>query len=166
MVKSIAMVSEELGVSKASIYKKLKSEKYQSLIIMENGKMMIGEELLEMLKPKRSKKSKVETIKDVEIVEQKEIEIIEENKDSKDKVLDILMEQLNGKDIQISRLHDLVEKNQIIINRKEQNEEERLKLEEHFKSIDERLADIRDNKENKRKVKNSLKKFFHSIYKK
>ena len=155
MVKSIAMVSEELGVSKASIYKKLKSEKYQSLIIMENGKMMICEELLEMLKPKRSKKSKVETMKYVEIVEEKEIEIIEENKDSKDKVLDILMEQIKEKDIQINKLYDLIENNQEIIKRKEQNEEERLKLEEHFNEIDKKLIEIRNSKKS-----NKLKKYF------
>lgn len=149
MVKSVAVVSEELGISKASIYKKLKSEKYKSLITIENGKMMIGEELLEVLKPRRNKKSKIEIIKDVEIVEQKEI--IEENKNSEDKVLDILMKQLEEKDIQINRLYDLIENNKAIIKRKEQVEEERLKLEEHFKEIDKKLADIRDGKNKRRK---------------
>ena len=152
MVKSVAVVSEELGISKASIYKKLKSEKYKSLITIENGKMMIGEELLEVLKPRRNKKSKIEIIKDVEIVEQKEI--IEENKNSEDKVLDILMKQLEEKDIQINRLYDLIENNKIIIKRKEQDEEERLKLEEHFKEIDKKLIEIRG------KNKNLLNRFF------
>ena len=78
MLKSIAIVSKELGISKAAIYKKLKDEKYKSLITKEKNKIMINEELFEMLKSKRNKK--VETIKAVEILKPKEVEIISTNK--------------------------------------------------------------------------------------
>ena len=33
MLKSVEEVSEELGISKAAVYKKLKEEKYRKLII-------------------------------------------------------------------------------------------------------------------------------------
>lgn len=148
MLKSIAMVSEELGVSKASIYKKLKDEKYKSLIIMENGKMMIGEELIELLKPRKSKVSKVEIIKDVEIVEGKEI--IKEN--NNDTVLDFFIKQIEEKDSQIKKLYELIENNQIILGGKEQIEQEQLKLEEHFKEIDRKLIEIRDKGQNKKRL--------------
>ena len=58
MLKSIVTVSEELGISKAGLYKKLKSEKYKKLIIKENGKIMINEELFELLNSKRKKINK------------------------------------------------------------------------------------------------------------
>lgn len=148
MLKSIAMVSEELGVSKASIYKKLKDEKYRSLILMENGKMMIGEELIELLKPRKSKGSKVEIIKDVEIVEGKEI--IKEN--NNETMLDFFIKQIKEKDNQITKLYELIENNQIILDRKEQIEQEQLKLEEHFKEIDRKLIEIRDKGQNKKRL--------------
>ncbi|MCR1952736.1 hypothetical protein NSA50_17065 [Clostridium sp. DSM 100503] len=148
MLKSIAMVSEELGVSKASIYKKLKDEKYRSLILMENGKMMIGEELIELLKPRKSKVSKVEIIKDVEIVAGKEI--IKEN--NNETMLDFFIKQIKEKDNQITKLYELIENNQIILDRKEQIEQEQLKLEEHFKEIDRKLIEIRDKGQNKKRL--------------
>lgn len=161
MLKSISTVSEEIGISKAAIYKKLEKEKHKSLIVKENGKIMINEELFELLKSKRKKK--VEVIKDVEIVKPKEVEIIQDNKNKNDKVLDVLLDQIKEKDMQIKRLYDLVEKNQRIIDRKEQKEEDQLKLEEHFKEIDRKLIEIRNGKKSKMRIKELFKKIIYRI---
>ena len=80
-MKSIEFVAEELGISKAAIYKKLKKEKYKNSIIKENGKMMISEELLEELK--KNQKRKIEIINEVEIVDKKDLEVIKNESDKK-----------------------------------------------------------------------------------
>ena len=80
-MKSIEFVAEELGLSKAAIYKKLKKEKYKNSIIKENGKMMISEELLEELK--KNQKRKIEIINEVEIVDKKDLEVIKNESDKK-----------------------------------------------------------------------------------
>ena len=150
MVKSIEVVAEELGISKTAIYKKLKKEKYKSSIIKENGKMMLKEELVEELKRDRRKKRKVENFKDIEIVEKvNDVEVLVNNVEkNNDRVIEILLKQIEEKDNQINKLHDLIENNQIII--KNQQEKDQLKLEEHFKEIDKKLFEIRDRNKKKR----------------
>lgn len=156
MLKSIEDVSKELGISKAAIYRKLKSDEYKKYIVKENGKMMLNEILLEKLKL-NTRKKKVENIKEVEIVEKKELEVINKNyKDDKSDVVGILLNQINEKNLQINRLHDLIENNQVLIKNQQEREKEQLKLEEHFREIDKKLIEIR----NQKKKKSTLKEFF------
>ena len=146
MLKSVEEVSEELGISKAAVYKKLKDEKYSKLIIKENGKMMISEELLEELK--KNQKRKIEIINEVEIVDKKDLEVIKNESDKK--ILEILLKQLEEKDNQINKLQDLIASNQIIIKNQQEKEKEQLKLEEHFKEIDRKLVEIRQRNNRKK----------------
>lgn len=146
MLKSVEEVSEELGISKAAVYKKLKEEKYSKLIIKENGKMMISEELLEELK--KNQKRKIEIINEVEIVDKKDLEVIKNESDKK--ILEILLKQLEEKDNQINKLQDLIASNQIIIKNQQEKEKEQLKLEEHFKEIDRKLVEIRQRNNSKK----------------
>ena len=118
MLKSVEEVSEELGISKAAVYKKLKEEKYSKLIIKENGKMMISEELLEELK--KNQKRKIEIINEVEIVDKKDLEVIKNESDKK--ILEILLKQLEEKDNQINKLQDLIASNQIIIKNQQEKD--------------------------------------------
>lgn len=150
--KSIESVSEELGISKAAIYKKLKKEKYKNSITKENGKMMLSDIVVEELKKNVRKKKKVENFKDVEVVDEaNKVEVIvNDTKENKDKIVESLLKQLEEKDKQINKLHDLIENNQIIIKNQQEKEKEQLKLEEHFKEIDKKLFEIR----NKRKTSN------------
>lgn len=151
-MKSIESVSEELGISKAAIYKKLKKEKYKNSIIKENGKMMLSDIVVEELKKNVRKKKKVENFKDVEVVDEaNKVEVlVNDTKENKDKIVESLLKQLEEKDKQINKLHDLIENNQIIIKNQQEKEKEQLKLEEHFKEIDKKLFEIR----NKRKTSN------------
>lgn len=154
MGKSIEIVAEELGISKAAIYKKLKKEKYKNSITKENGKMMLSDSVVEELKKNVRKKKKVENFKDIEIVdEEKNVEVlVNDTKENKDKIVESLLRQLEEKDKQINKLHDLIENNQIIIKNQQEKEKEQLKLEEHFKEIDKKLFEIRERSKKKRNI--------------
>lgn len=154
MVKSIESVAEELGISKAAIYKKLKKEKYKNYITKENGKMMLSDSVVEELKKNVRKKKKVESFKDIEIVdEENKVEVlVDDKKENKDRIVESLLRQLEEKDHQINKLHDLIENNQIIIKNQQEKEKEQLKLEEHFKEIDKKLFEIRERSKKKRNI--------------
>lgn len=161
MVKSIEIVAEELGISKAAIYKKLKKEKYKNSITKENGKMMLSDSVVEELKKNVRKKKKVENFKDIEIVdEENKVEVlVNDTKENKDKIVESLLRQLEEKDNQINKLHDLIENNQIIMKNQQEKEKEQLKLEEHFKEIDKKLFEIREKNNNKEK-RNKMRSLF------
>ena len=161
MLKSVGVVSKELGISKAIIYKRLKEEEYKKLIIKENGITKINDQLYELLKSK-VKGRKVEEVESVEIVDKEDIDLLEvETKEENSNVVNILLKQIKEKDIQINRLHDLIENNQILIKNSQEREKEQIKLEDHFKDIDKKLIEIRDknnSKKNEKTKKNILKR--------
>lgn len=155
MLKSIENVSKEIGISKSTIYKKLKNDEYKKYIV-KNGKMMLNDKIVEKLK-RDIRKKKVENIEDVEIVENKELEVINKSyKQENNEVVEILLNQLKEKNAQIDRLHDLIENNQVLIKHHQEKEKEQLKLEEYFREIDKKLIEIR----NQKKKKLTLKEFF------
>ena len=157
MLKSINNVSKELGISKATIYKKLKEEKYKKLIIKENNVIKINESLYELLKA-NTKRKIIEEVENVEIVNKEELNIVKVEENNKnDNIVGILLKQIKEKDIQINRLHDLIENNQILIKNSQEREKEKVNLEEHFKEIDKKLIEIRDRNRNKN---NKLIKIF------
>ena len=156
MLKSINNVSKELGISKATIYKKLKEEKYKKLIIKENNVIKINDSLYELLKA-NTKIKNIEEVEGVEIVNKEDLNVVkvEENM-QEDNVVGILLKQIKEKDIQINRLHDLIENNQILIKNSQEREKEQVSLENHFKDIDKKLLEIRDkNKSRKEKKRKS-----------
>ena len=148
MLKSINNVSKELGISKATIYKKLKEEKYKKLIIKENNVIKINESLYELLKA-NTKRNNIEEVKNVEIVDKEELNVVKVEENMKeDNVVGILLNQIKEKDLQINRLHDLIENNQILIKNSQEREKERVVLEEHFKDIDKNNNKKESNKNN------------------
>ena len=160
MLKSIDIVSKELWISKDIIYKRLKEEEYKKLIIKENGITKVNDQLYELLKSK-VKGRKVEEVKNVEIVEKENLDLLEvETKEENSNVVNILLKQIKEKDIQINRLHDLKENNQILIKNSQEREKEQIKLEEHFNDIDRKLIEIRD-KNNIKKNKNIFKRILN-----
>ena len=156
MLKSINNVSKELGISKATIYKRLKEEKYKKLIIKENNVIKINESLYELLKA-NTKRKIIEEVENVEIVNKEELNIVKVEENNKnDNIVGILLKQIKEKDIQINRLHDLIENNQILIKNSQEREKEQVSLENHFKDIDKKLLEIRDkNKSRKEKKRKS-----------
>ena len=164
MLKSINNVSKELGISKATIYKKLKEEKYKKLIIKENNVIKINESLYELLKA-NTKRKNIEEVENVEIVNKEELNIVKVEENNKnDNIVGILLKQIKEKDIQINRLHDLIENNQILIKNSQEREKEQVSLENHFKDIDKKLLEIRD-KNKSRKEKKRKSNIFQKILK-
>ena len=164
MLKSINNVSKELGISKATIYKKLKEEKYKKLIIKENNVIKINESLYELLKA-NTKRKNIEEVENVEIVDKEELNVVKVEENMKeDNVVGILLKQIEEKDIQINRLHDLIENNQILIKNSQEREKEQVSLENHFKDIDKKLLEIRD-KNKSRKEKKRKSNIFQKILK-
>ena len=49
MLRSIEEVAIQLGVSKTSIYNKLKLKEYKSRIVKKHGKSMVDEELFNLI---------------------------------------------------------------------------------------------------------------------
>ena len=116
--------------------------------------------MYELLKSK-VKGRKVEEVKNVEIVEKENLDLLEvETKEENSNVVNILLKQIIEKDIQINRLHDLIENNQILIKNSQEREKEQIKLEEHFNDIDRKLIEIRD-KNNIKKNKNIFKRILN-----
>ena len=106
------------------------------MIIKENNVIKINESLYELLKANTKRKN------------------IEE----------VLLKQIKEKDIQINRLHDLIENNQILIKNSQEREKEQASLENHFKDIDKKLLEIRDKNKN-RKEKKRKSNIFQKILK-
>ena len=164
MLKSINNVSKELGISKATIYKRLKEEKYKKLIIKENNVIKINESLYELLKA-NTKRKNIEEVENVEIVNKEELNIVKVEENNKnDNIVGILLKKIKEKDIQINRLHDLIENNQILIKNSQEREKEQVSLENHFKDIDKKLLEIRD-KNKSRKEKKRKSNIFQKILK-
>ena len=160
MLKSINNVSKELGISKATIYKRLKEEKYKKLIIKENNVIKINEMLYELLK-NNTKRRNIEEAESVEIVNKEELSVVKVEENIKnDNIVGILLKQIKEKDIQINKLHDLIENNQVLIKNSQEREKEQVRLEDHFKDIDKKLLEIRDKKRDKNKERKNIFSFF------
>ena len=50
MLKTVEQVANELNVSKATVYNKLKMDKFKSKIILEKGQTMLSQDLIESIK--------------------------------------------------------------------------------------------------------------------
>ena len=80
------------------------------------------------------------------------------------------LEQLKEKDKQIAELQKLlehsqrlIENNQVLLKQQQDKEINQLKLEEHFKEVDEKLLDLKNKMELKRKKEKSIFNFFKKV---
>ncbi|WP_338848842.1 hypothetical protein WHY38_15500 (plasmid) [Clostridium perfringens] len=166
MLRGVDEVAKELKVSKTAIYNKLKLKEFKHKIVKKQGKVMIDEELLNLIKDSLKVKNKVE-YKDY-IEENKgevksEIAIDREGSFNLNKsLIDNLITQLEEKDKQIAELHKLIENNQVLLKKEQETKINILELEDHFKEVDNKLNSIKE-KMNQRKEKKS---FFKNLFKK
>ena len=158
-------VSKFLSVSKVTIYAKLK--KYESKVVVKQGKKYVTEELLSLIKQELNLK---ECLKDNLKVENNTGAINQEIATDRDDLINLnqdlinfLKQQLEEKDIQlrekdkqIEELINLNKNNQILLKQQQDKEINQKLLEDHFQEVDQKLMDLRDRMEEK---KNS-KKFF------
>ena len=97
---SIADFAKQAGVSKQAVYSRTKSQDLNKFIKLENGKKLINTKALELFNKSSSQSS-------FNQVEQPKPQ--EQEKDSIDKVLEVLARQLEEKDRQIEQLNKHLE---------------------------------------------------------
>ena len=155
-------MSKLLSVSKVTIYAKLK--KYESKVVVKQGKKYVTEELLSLIKQELNLK---ECLKDNLKVENNTGAINQEIATDRDDLINLnqdlinfLKQQLEEKDIQlrekdkqIEELINLNKNNQILLKQQQDKEINQKLLEDHFQEVDEKLMDLRERMDEKKKSK-------------
>ena len=173
MLNSINEISISLGVSKMTIYRKLKVKELKSHIILKQGIQYIDDKgltmLIGMLKP--SRKSVKYDVKEECINNITNDEIATDNDDfisSLKSEIDFLRSELQEKNIQINNLsiglsseQELHKNTQILF--KQQQPQQILQLEAHFEELDNKLIEIKDKM---RKKETDHKGIFKKIFSK
>ena len=151
---TVEEVSKLLSVSKVTIYAKLK--KYESKVVVKQGKKYVTEELLSLIKQELNLKECLKVENNTGAINQEiatdRDDLINLNQD----LINFLKQQLEEKDKQIEELINLNKNNQILLKQQQDKEINQKLLEDHFQEVDQKLMDLLDRMEEK---KNS-KKFF------
>lgn len=155
MLRSIEEVAIQLGVSKTSIYNKLKLKEYKSRVVKKHGKSMVDDELLNLIQDGLKLKSKVENQKNEKSAKQ-EIAIDEDGLfNFNQELIRNLIEQLKEKDKQIEELINLNKNNQVLLKQQQDKEINQKLLEDHFQEVDKKLIELKEKME----LRNSKRKF-------
>ena len=160
MLRTVEETAIQLGVSKTTIYNKLKLKQYKSRIVKKQGKSMVDDSLFNLIQEGLKVQSEVENDK-IENDVKSEISIDEEGLLNLNKeLIENLLNQLKEKDKQISELHKLIENSQILLKEEQKKTDQQLYLSEHFEEVDNKLQDLREKMEQKRNEKKGLFKIF------
>ena len=160
MLRTVEETAIQLGVSKTTIYNKLKMKEYKSKLVKKQGKSMIDDSLFNLIQDGLKVQNEVEN-KEIENDVNAETSIDEDGLLNLNKeLIDNLLEQLKEKDKQISELHRLIENSQILLKEEKKKSEQQLYLAEHFEEVDNKLQDLREKMEQKRNEKIKLFKIF------
>ena len=178
MLRSVAEVSVLTGLSKVSIYNKIKLKEMEQYVVKNKGITYISDEGIALFKEGLNLKG--DTLKslndslkvdDDEIaisIENKElekfkVELKELNKDYLNSLKfenELLKKQLDEKDKQIAELHKLIENSQILLKEEQKKKKQQLYLAEHFEEVDNKLQDLREKMEQNRNKKKGLFEIF------
>ena len=161
MLRTVEETAIQLGVSKTTIYNKLKLKQYKNLIVKKQGKSMIDDGLFNLIKEGLKVENEVENDKNkndvnAEIATDRD-DLFNFNKE----LIEGLLEQLKEKDKQIAELHKLIENNQVLLKEEQKKVDKQLYLEEHFQEVDSKLQDLKEKMEEKRSNKRSFFNIFH-----
>ena len=160
MLRTVEDTAIQLGVSKTTIYNKLKLKEYKSKLVKKQGKSMIDESLFNLIQEGLKVQNEVEK-KEIKNDVNAEISIDEDGLLNLNKeLIDNLLEQLKEKDKQISELHKLIENSQILLKEEQKKSEQQLYLAEHFEEVDNKLQDLKEKMEQKRNYRKSFFKIF------
>ena len=160
MLRTVEETAIQLGVSKTTIYNKLKMKEYKSKLVKKQGKSMVDDSLFNLIQEGLKVQNEVEN-KEIENDVNAETSIDEDGLLNLNKeLIDNLLEQLKEKDKQISELHKLIENSQILLKEEQKKSEQQLYLAEHFEEVDNKLQDLREKMEQKRNYRKSLFKIF------
>ena len=160
MLRTVEETAIQLGVSKTTIYNKLKLKEYKSKIVKKQGKSMVDDSLFNLIQERLKVQNEVEN-KEIENDVNAEISIDEEGLFNLNKeLIENLLNQLKEKDKQIAELHKLIENSQILLKEEQKKSDKQLYLEEHFHEVDDRLQDLREKMEQRKNDKKSFFKIF------
>ncbi len=160
MLRTVEETAIQLGVSKTTIYNKLKLKEYKSRIVKKQGKSMVDDGLFNLIQEGLKVQTEVEN-KEIENGVNAEISIDEEGLFNLNKeLIENLLNQLKEKDKQIAELHKLIENSQILLKEEQKKSDKQLYLEEHFQEVDDRLQDLREKMEQRKNDKKSFFKIF------
>lgn len=160
MLRTVEETAIQLGVSKTTIYNKLKLKEYKSRIVKKQGKSMVDDSLFNLIQESLKVQNEVKN-KEIENDVNAEISIDEDRLLNLNKeLIDNLLEQLKEKDKQIAELHKLIENSQILLKEEQKKKDQQLYLAEHFEEVDNKLQDLREKMEQKRNEKKGLFKIF------
>lgn len=160
----INKVAELTGVSKVTIYKKIKNIKeLEPFIVNKDDKTYILDEGLELIKASLQVNKSVNYDKKSEVaitdlstdltVNKGLINLLTKQLTEKDK-------QLAEKDRQIAELHKLIENSQILLKEEQKKIEKQIYLEEHFQDVDNKLQDLKEKMEQRKSNKKGIFNIF------
>lgn len=160
MLRTVEETAIQLGVSKTTIYNKLKLKEYKSKIVKKQGKSMVDDGLFNLIQESLKVQNEVENDK-IENDVNAEISIDEEGLFKLNKeLIDNLLNQLKEKDKQIAELHKLIENSQILLKEEQKKSDKQLYLEEHFEEVDNKLQDLKEKMEQRKSEKKGFFKKF------
>lgn len=160
MLRTVEETAIQLGVSKTTIYNKLKLKEYKYRIVKKQGKSMVDDGLFNLIQESLKVQNEVEN-KENENDVNAEISIDEEGLFNLNKeLIENLLNQLKEKDKQIAELHKLIENSQILLKEEQKKSDQQLYLSEHFEEVDNKLQDLREKMEERRNEKKGFFKIF------
>lgn len=160
MLRTVEETAIQLGVSKTTIYNKLKLKEYKSKIVKKQGKSMVDDGLFNLIQESLKVQNEVENDK-IENDVNAEISIDEEGLFNLNKeLIENLLNQLKEKDKQIAELHKLIENSQILLKEEQKKSDKQLYLEEHFEDVDNKLQDLKEKMEQRKSEKKGFFKKF------
>lgn len=181
MLRSISKIAVLTGLSKVSIYNKIKLKEFDKFIFKTKGITYVSEEGVTLIyKYFNLKDNALNTLKCEQEFTNKELALDIENKEIEEfkselKYLKVnyidtlkseignLRNQLDKKDKQIQELINLNKNNQVLLKQNQDKEINQFKLEDHFKEVDEKLLDLKNKVELKRKKEKSIFSFFKNV---
>lgn len=171
MLYTVSEVSDSTGLSKQTIYNKLKLKELQEHISKKQGVTYIDEVGFNLIKDSlKIESNDLNDLKDAKNDNASNEEVAMDVEDLKldNELFKVLIEQLNRKDkqieekdLQIHELHKLIENNQVLLKQEQdkKKQQELIQLEAHFEELDFKLAKIREEMQ-QRKNKSKLFTFF------
>ena len=160
MLRTVEETAIQLGVSKTTIYNKLKLKEYKSRLVKKQGKSMVDNGLFNLIQESLNVQNEVKN-KEIENDINTEISIDKEGLFNLNKeLIENLLNQLKEKDKQIAELHKLIENSQILLKEEQKKLDKQLYLEEHFEEVDIKLQDLKEKMEQRRNDKKSFLKIF------
>lgn len=150
---NVEEVSNIIGVSKVTIYKKIKSLKeLQKYIVNNEDRIYILKDGIKILKENLEKNNNKHIKNEIAIDLDDNKELINMLKDQiKEKDM-----QIKDKDNQINELINLNKNNQILLKQQQDKEIKQMELIEHFNEVDKRLIELKGELEDKKKSNKSI----------